>query len=64
MGYPEMEDHKKHHQALRETLDGLVQDFREDGPTAELAAALDTFLHNWLLKHIREIDMKLGAYLT
>ncbi len=62
--YPDADAHLAKHNELRGTLDGLVQDFREDGPTEELAVATDTFLGNWLIKHIREVDTKLGAYLN
>ncbi|MBT3193621.1 MAG: hemerythrin family protein [Verrucomicrobia bacterium] len=62
--YPAEAAHRAKHDELRKTLDGLVQDFREDGPTEELAEAVDTFLGNWLITHIREIDTKLGAFLA
>lgn len=62
--YPEMEEHMAKHKELLGTLDGLVQDFREDGPTEVLAEAVDTFLGNWLIKHIRDVDTKLGAFLA
>jgi len=61
--YPELEAHKARHDELKATLDGLDQDFEEEGPTHELAKAIDTFLGNWLIKHIHEVDMKLGAFL-
>ena len=63
-GYPDQAAHKAKHNELLKTLDGLVQDFREDGPTEDLAVAVDTFLGNWLIKHIREVDMQLGAFLA
>ncbi len=62
--YPDQTAHRAKHDELRKTLDGLVQDFREDGPTEELAVAVDTFLGNWLVKHIRDVDMQLGAFLA
>lgn len=62
--YPEAEEHLDRHNDIRLTLSGLVEDFREDGPTEELAGDVETFLGNWLIKHIREVDMKLGAFLV
>ena len=62
--YPDKAAHRAKHDELRKTLDGLVQDFREDGPTKELAIAVDTFLGNWLIKHIRDVDMQLGTFLA
>ena len=63
-GYPETEEHLDRHNDIRLTLNGLVDDFREEGPTEELAGDVETFLGNWLIKHIREVDMKLGAFLS
>ena len=62
-GYPELEQHRTRHQELRRTLDNLVEDFEEEGATHSLARAIDTFLGNWLVNHIREADQKLGAFL-
>lgn len=62
--YPDVDAHKDRHNEIRLTLDGIVEDFREDGPTEELAGDVETFLGNWLIKHIREVDMKLGAFLA
>ena len=30
--------------------------------TYKLAEAVDTFLGNWLIKHIQDVDMKFGAF--
>ncbi len=54
-------DHK--HEDLRTTLAGLEQDFREDGATQTLAEAIHTLMVNWLVKHIREVDVQFGTYL-
>jgi len=61
--YPGYEDHRTIHQDLRKTLSDLVQDYEEDGATNPLADSIDTFLRNWLIKHINDVDMKFGAYL-
>jgi hemerythrin len=60
--YPAMAEHKAKHDELRSTLAGLVKDFEEEGVTLELNKALETFLGNWLIQHIHEIDRKFGAY--
>ena len=61
--YAGMDAHKAKHDELRRTLADLVRDFEEDGVTHDLAHAIDTFLGNWLIKHIQEVDMKFGAFL-
>jgi hemerythrin len=60
--YPALPEHKAKHDELRSTLAGLVKDFEDEGVTPELKKAIDTFLGNWLVQHIQEIDMKFGAY--
>lgn len=61
-GYPGLEDHRVHHEELKRTLADLVQDFEEEGATQILADAMETFLGNWLVNHIENVDMKFGAY--
>jgi hemerythrin len=61
--YPELDIHKGKHEELRGTLKNLEQDFEEDGATPALATAVDTFLTNWLVRHIREVDLRFGAFL-
>jgi hemerythrin len=61
-GYAGLQEHQAKHNELRATLAGLVKDFEEEGATSKLAEALDTFLGNWLINHIHEIDMKFGAH--
>jgi len=60
--YPALPEHKAKHDELRSTLERLVKDFDEEGVTPELTKAIDAFLGNWLINHIREVDMKFGAY--
>ena len=61
-GYPDLQAHKAKHDELRETLADLERDFKEEGATNILANAIDTFLGNWLTRHIQEVDMKLGQF--
>jgi len=61
-GYAGLQEHQAKHNELRATLAGLVKDFEEEGVTPKLAEAVNTFLGNWLLNHIREVDMKLGVH--
>ena len=61
--YPEREEHKAFHASLKKTLNSLVEEFEEEGSTTLLAESVDTFLGNWLIKHIQEVDKKLGIFL-
>lgn len=60
--YPGIELHRSKHEELKKTLGDLVADFEEEGATQVLAHAIDTFLGNWLAKHIREVDMQFGSF--
>jgi hemerythrin len=61
--YPDMAAHLAKHNELRETLGDLVRDYEEEGANQPLADAVETFLGNWLITHIQEVDMKFGAFL-
>jgi hemerythrin len=60
--YPELEEHKAKHNALRKTLSAMTEEFIEDGATDILAESVETFLGNWLIKHIKEVDMRFAAF--
>ena len=63
VGYPGLGHQQEQHEEFKGLLKQLEQDFREDGATKELADSIDTFLANWLLKHIKEVDHKFGRFL-
>jgi hemerythrin-like metal-binding protein len=60
--YPDLDTHKAKHQELRLTVANLVADYEEEGETAALDTAVDTFLGNWLITHIRDTDQAFGWY--
>lgn len=61
-GYPELEDHRAAHAALREAVANLGEDFEEEGSTTALGEAVETLLGTWLIQHIRNTDQRFGAY--
>ena len=61
--YPDMEAHLAKHRELKKTVANLIGDFEEEGTTPLLIDSVDTFLGNWLIKHIQEVDKKFGAYI-
>lgn len=62
-GFPGLADHLKKHDEFTSTLADLEEEFREDGATHMLAESLDTFLVNWLVKHISSVDVEFGKFL-
>jgi len=63
-GYPHYEEHHAMHQEFIDKLREMEQDFDEDGVTRALGESVNTFLWNWLVNHIREVDTKFGRYLN
>jgi hemerythrin-like metal-binding protein len=61
--YPGLEAHHAKHKELKDTLRDLEQDFREEGATYALAESLNTLLGNWLIKHIKAVDVPFGTFL-
>ena len=63
LGYPDFDIHKQQHEEFKSTLSHMVEEFEEDGATAGLNEGVNTFLINWLVKHIKSIDSKFGKFL-
>jgi hemerythrin len=61
--YPGLDQHLALHQELKDTLRDLERDFKEEGATFNLANALNTLLYNWLINHIKDIDVQFGKFL-
>jgi hemerythrin-like metal-binding protein len=61
--YPGLEAHQKAHRDLIDTLSDLERDFKEEGATHRLGDAVHALLGNWLIKHIKGVDMKFGEFL-
>jgi hemerythrin len=62
LSYTGLQEHKARHDELRSALNNLVKDFEEEGATSKLADAIDSFLGNYLVRHIQEIDKKFAAF--
>ena len=61
--YPGLEDQKKQHEIFKTTLNNIVEDYKEEGTTTAIAREINVFLLNWLIKHIKGSDAKLGNFL-
>ena len=61
--YPGLQEQLEKHEALKTILSEMEEEFIEDGATKSLATSIDTFLVNWLTKHIEGLDMQFGKFL-
>lgn len=64
MNYPEVEYHTTQHEEFKATLRDLTVDFEEEGATRALAESVNTFLMNWLVTHIKAVDLLFGTFVT
>lgn len=60
--YPGLKHQQEQHKEFKESLGRLELDFEEDNATKELANYIRTFLFNWLIKHIKEVDLEFGKF--
>ncbi len=68
VGYPGLDDHREEHNELRMEIENLVLEFEEEDEAAysleEAEDAVETFLGQWLVAHIRQTDRMFGTYVT
>ena len=62
--FPHRDYHIAQHEEFKKSLDELVYDFREEGATKALGTAISTFLLNWLINHIKGVDVIFGKFLN
>jgi hemerythrin len=63
LSYPEYDVHKQQHEEFKTTLKEMVMEFEEDGATTQLGEWVNNYLINWLINHIKSIDIKLSEFL-
>ncbi|MBN2229027.1 MAG: hemerythrin family protein [Candidatus Thorarchaeota archaeon] len=61
--YPAMEHHLKQHEEFKSMVQTMIMDFKEEGATPALGKSINTYLMNWLIDHIKGIDLKFGEFL-
>ena len=61
--YPGLAEQKKQHEEFKQTLNNVLLDYQDEGPTKSLAESVNVFLVNWLVGHIKGSDLKLGRFL-
>ena len=63
LNYPAIEHHLKQHEEFKNMLNTLEADFKEDGATKVVSRSINTFLGNWLINHIKIVDVNFGKFL-
>lgn len=63
IGYPELEEHRKKHQELRQTVEDLHQMLEEEeGPSDAFVDQLNKKVIEWLYYHIKGFDRSVAEY--
>lgn len=61
--YPGLALQQAQHKEFKKSLENFEQDFEEENATKELANHIRTFLFNWLIKHIEDVDLEFGKFM-
>lgn len=65
VGYPGIEEHKKKHQELRDTVKQLHEMLEEqEGPTDEFVQQVEEKVMKWLYQHIKGFDRSVAEYVN
>lgn len=62
-GYPGIESHRNEHASFVRRLQYLKQGLDAQGTTHTLVTQTVRVLLNWIVKHIKSVDIELGAFL-
>ncbi|MDR0466997.1 MAG: bacteriohemerythrin [Deltaproteobacteria bacterium] len=60
--YDKYEWHKGLHQEFIGEFKKLKDEFAANGPSAKFTVGLNTTLANWIVKHIKSVDVEFGKY--
>ncbi|WP_027716809.1 bacteriohemerythrin [Desulfuromonas sp. TF] len=61
--YPGLEEQKSQHLYFIGRLDALKADLKEKGVSAHLVISTNQILLKWIIRHIKDIDVKFGVFL-
>jgi hemerythrin len=61
--YPSYKAHKQEHERFIQSVEELKKKFEKEGPSLMTVLETNRTVVDWLVKHIKKVDMDLGAYL-
>lgn len=61
-GYPQYEWHKSQHQHYIDEFTELKKEFAANGASAKFTLDLNNSIVNWIVRHIRSVDVEFGKY--
>ena len=61
--YPDYSSHKQLHDGFTATIEQIRQRLIKEGPSESLVVTLTTTVGNWLMHHIRVVDIQMATYI-
>lgn len=61
--YPDYESHKKDHEDFKKEVQKIVTQLNAEGPTILLVGKVNSTIASWLIKHIKQQDVKVAAHI-
>ena len=62
--YPEKDEHVREHKELFKHVNEVHRELLEKGATVAVITSINHTMFNWLLRHVKQTDVKLGRYLA
>jgi hemerythrin len=62
-GYPKYEWHKGQHKIYIDEFQKLKKEFMANGVSAKFTLDLNNSIVNWIVRHIKTVDVELGKYI-
>jgi len=63
-GYPKYEWHCEQHKLYIDTFNKLKAEYIANGPSANFTLQLNKSIIDWIVKHIRYVDVELGKFIN
>jgi hemerythrin len=63
-GYPKYEWHRQQHQLYIAGFNDLKAEYASNGPSVQFALHLQKSIIDWILRHIKNVDVELGRFIN
>ena len=60
--YPKFDFHKNQHQFFMKEFKALENEFKKNGPSPKFTLDLSHSIINWIVKHIKNVDLEFAKY--
>lgn len=62
--YPERKEHMEQHKELFKHVNEVYKELQDKGATVAVVTSVNHTMFNWLLRHVKQVDVKLGRFLS